>query len=64
MPALISPFTVASILGIAFGLGLLIKGMAGQRRAARIGDTATSTISAIAVAKSGSAAWSSRRSSS
>ena len=49
MPALISPFTVASILGIAFGLGLLIKGMAGQRRAARIGDTATSTISAIAV---------------
>ena len=49
MPALISPFTVASILGIAFGLGLLVKGMAGQRRAARIGDTATSTISAIAV---------------
>ena len=49
MPASISPFTVASIIGIAFGLGLLVKGMAGQRRAARIGDTATSTISAIAV---------------
>ena len=49
MPASFSPLMVGSIFGIAFGLGLLVKGMAGQRRAARIGDTATSTISAIAV---------------
>jgi hypothetical protein len=49
MPVAISPLMVGSILGIAFGLGLLVKGMAGQRRAARIGDTATSHISAIAV---------------
>jgi hypothetical protein len=49
MPASISPLMVVSILGMAFGRGLLVKGMAGQRRAARIGDTATSTISAIAV---------------
>ncbi|MGZ8528096.1 MAG: hypothetical protein ACXWWR_04815 [Candidatus Limnocylindrales bacterium] len=49
MPASVSPLMVASAFGIAFGLALLAKGMAGQRRAARIGDTATSTISAIAV---------------
>ena len=49
MPASVSPLMVASVFGIAFGLVLLVKGMAGQRRAARIGDTATSTISAIAV---------------
>jgi hypothetical protein len=49
MPASVSPLMVASAFGIAFGLALLVKGMAGQRRAARIGDTATSTISAIAV---------------
>ena len=45
----LTPLTAASTIGIAFGLALLVKGMAGQRRAARIGDTATSTISAIAV---------------
>lgn len=44
-----TPLTIASALGIAFGLALLAKGMAGQRRAARIGDTSTSTISALAV---------------
>lgn len=49
MPIDLTPLTVGSALGIAFGLGLLAKGMAGQRRAARIGDTASSTISAIAV---------------
>ena len=45
----LAPLTVASSLGIAFGLALLAQGMAGQRRAARIGDTSTSTISSIAV---------------
>ena len=45
----LAPLTVASSLGIAFGLALLVQGMAGQRRAARIGDTATSTVSSIAV---------------
>jgi hypothetical protein len=49
MPATVSPLMIGSVFGIAFGLALLVKGMAGQRRAARIGDTATSTISAIAV---------------
>ena len=49
MPPSFSPLMVGSILGIAFGLALLVKGMAGQRRAARIGDTGTSTISASAV---------------
>jgi hypothetical protein len=49
MPAFISPLLVLSACGIVFGLGLLAKGMAGQRRAARIGDTATSRISAVAV---------------
>jgi len=44
-----TPLTIASALGIAFGLALLAKGMAGQRRAALIGDTSTSTISALAV---------------
>jgi hypothetical protein len=45
----LTPLTVASSLGIAFGLTLLVKGMAGQRRAARIGDISTSTISSVAV---------------
>lgn len=45
----LTPLTIASTLGVAFGLALLAKGMAGQRRAARIGDTSTSTISALAV---------------
>ena len=49
MPADLTPLTIGSTLGIAFGLALLARGMAGQRRAARIGDTASSTISAIAV---------------
>src|SRR4249919_1595582 len=49
MPADLTPLTIGSTLGIAFGLALLVQGMAGQRRAARIGDTASSTISAIAV---------------
>lgn len=49
MPADLTPLTIGSALGIAFGLGLLARGMAGQRRAARIGDTASSTISALAV---------------
>lgn len=49
MPPDVAPLTIVSVLGIAFGLGLLIKGMAGQRRAARISDTASSTISSIAV---------------
>ena len=49
MPVDLTPLTLGSSLGIAFGLGLLARGMAGQRRAARIGDTASSTISAIAV---------------
>jgi len=49
MPADLTPLTIGSVLGIAFGLALLVQGMAGQRRAARIGDIATSTISAMAV---------------
>jgi hypothetical protein len=49
MPVDLSPLTIGSSLGIAFGLALLVKGMAGQRRAARIGDIASSTISSIAV---------------
>jgi hypothetical protein len=49
MPADLTPLTIGSSLGIAFGLVLLARGMAGQRRAARIGDTASSTISGIAV---------------
>ena len=49
MPADLTPLTIGSALGIAFGLGLLARGMAGPRRAARIGDTASSTISALAV---------------
>jgi hypothetical protein len=49
MPADVAPLTIVSVLGIVFGLVLLVKGMAGQRRAARIGDTASSTISSIAV---------------
>lgn len=49
MPTDLTPLTIGSSLGIAFGLALLARGMAGQRRAARIGDTASSTISAIAV---------------
>ena len=49
MTAGVTSLTIASVLGIAFGLALLAKGMAGQRRAARIGDTSTSTISALAV---------------
>jgi hypothetical protein len=47
--AVSSPAGFLSLLGIAFGLALLGRGMVGQRRAARIGDTSTSTISAIAV---------------
>jgi hypothetical protein len=47
--ALRSPAGFLSVIGIAFGLALLARGMAGQRRATRIGDTSTSTISAIAV---------------
>jgi hypothetical protein len=49
MPTDLTPLTIGSTLGIAFGLALLVQGMAGQRRAARIGDLASSTISAIAV---------------
>ena len=49
MPVDLSPLTIGSSLGIAFGLVLLVKGMAGQRRAARIGDMGSSTISSIAV---------------
>lgn len=49
MPVDLTPLTAFSTLGIGFGLVLLVQGMAGQRRAARIGDTATSTISSIAV---------------
>ena len=49
MPADLTPLTIGSVLGIAFGLAILVQGMAGQRRAARIGDIATSTISAMAV---------------
>jgi hypothetical protein len=49
MPADLTPLTIGSTIGIAFGLALLVQGMAGQRRAARIGDMASSTISAIAV---------------
>jgi hypothetical protein len=45
----LTPLTIGSTLGIAFGIALLAKGMTGQRRAARIGDTSTSTISALAV---------------
>lgn len=47
--ATFSPITMLAVLGIAFGLVVLGRGMAGQRRAARLADTATSTISAIAV---------------
>jgi hypothetical protein len=49
MPADIAPLTIMSVLGISFGLGLLVRGMAGQRRAARLDDTASSTISSLAV---------------
>jgi hypothetical protein len=49
MPTDVAPLTIASVLGIAFGLSLLIAGMASQRRASRIEDTASSTISSIAV---------------
>ncbi len=49
MSADLTPLTIGSTLGIAFGLAILVQGMAGQRRAAQIGDTASSTISAIAV---------------
>jgi len=44
----LTPLTIASTLGIAIGLGLLARGLASQRRASRIGDTATSTIRALA----------------
>jgi HD-like signal output (HDOD) protein len=47
--ALSSPAGFLSVIGIALGLAPLARGMVGQRRTARIGDTSTSTISAIAV---------------
>jgi len=48
MSADLTPLTFASTLGIAVGLAVLARGMASQRRASRIGDTATSTIRAVA----------------
>lgn len=47
--AIANPVAVAALLGIAFGLALLGRGMVGERRAARMADTATSRISSIAV---------------
>ncbi len=47
--AALSPITFVAVLGIVFGLIILGRGMAGQRRAARLGDTSSSTISAMAV---------------
>jgi len=47
--AALSPISFAAALGVVFGLIVLGRGMAGQRRAARLGDTSSSTISAIAV---------------
>src|SRR6266545_1180123 len=47
--AIANPVAVAALLCIAFGLALLGRGMVGERREARISDTATSRISSIAV---------------
>ena len=44
-----SQLMVASAVGLAGGLTLLIRGLGGYRSAARISDTATSRISALAV---------------
>ncbi len=47
--AAFSPISFAAALGIVLGLTVLGRGMAGQRRAARLADTSSSTISALAV---------------
>ncbi len=50
MPFIVDPaLQVPALLGVAAGVGILVRGMRGQVEAGRIADTSTSTISAIAV---------------
>jgi len=48
----LEPVLVASVAGLAGGLGLLVRGLGGYRTSSRISDTASSRISSVAAGES------------